>query len=120
MSIAMWIINIITALVFLAAGAMKVARPKAKIVESGMGWAADMSSGAVKAIGALEVIGAIGLFLPIATGIAPVLTPIAAVGLAIIMVGAVVVHARRKESFAPAAILLVLSIVSAVVAFMAI
>ena len=119
MSIAMWIINIITALVFLAAGAMKIARPKAKIVESGMGWAADMSSGAVKAIGALEVIGAIGLILPIATGIVPVLTPIAAVGLAIIMVGAVVVHARRKESFAPAAVLLVLSIVAAVVAFMA-
>lgn len=120
MSVAMWIINIITALVFLASGAMKVARPKAKLAESGMGWAADMSSGAVKTIGALEVIGAIGLILPIATGIAQILTPIAAVGLAVVMIGAVVVHARRKESFAPAAVLLVLSIASAVVAFMTI
>ena len=120
MSIAMWIINIITALVFLASGAMKLSRPKAKLAESGMGWAADMSSGAVKAIGALEMIGAIGLILPIATGIAQVLTPIAAVGLAVVMIGAVVVHARRKESFAPAAVLLVLSIASAVVAFMTI
>ena len=53
---------------------------------------------AIKAIGALEVLAAIGLLLPAALDIAPILVPLAALGLVSIMIGAVVVHARRKEN----------------------
>ncbi|HET7901849.1 MAG TPA: DoxX family protein, partial [Candidatus Nanopelagicales bacterium] len=48
-------------------------------------------------IGVLEVLGAIGLILPGITGIAPFLVPLAATGLALLMIGAIVVHARRGE-----------------------
>ncbi|MCU1442357.1 MAG: putative rane protein [Cryobacterium sp.] len=56
------------------------------------------SSPVVKLIGLAEVLGAIGLILPVLTGIAPVLSPIAGIGLAAIMIGAAVVHVRRNEA----------------------
>jgi uncharacterized membrane protein YphA (DoxX/SURF4 family) len=49
-------------------------------------------------IGALEVLAAIGLVLPAALNIVPVLVPLAAVGLVVLMIGAAITHARRKES----------------------
>ena len=57
-----------------------------------------------------EVLGGLGLILPLATGIAPILTPIAAVGIAILMLGATVVHIRRKESVIPALPLTVVAV----------
>jgi len=51
----------------------------------------------VRAIGVLELLAALGLVLPPLTGIAPVLTPLAAVGIALLMAGAGVVHFRRRE-----------------------
>ena len=117
MNIVAWILQIVLALAFLAAGGMKLARPKAALVSSGMGWADDYTDSNVKLIGAVEVVGAIGLVVPWLTGIAPVLTPIAAVGLALVMAGAVVVHIRRKEQFVPPLVLGVLSLVVAVLRF---
>ncbi|HEV7657450.1 MAG TPA: DoxX family protein, partial [Mycobacteriales bacterium] len=55
--------------------------------------------------------------VPAATGIAPILTPIAAVGLALVMAAAVVVHVRRKEQFVPPLVLGVLSLVLAILRF---
>ena len=62
-----------------------------------MGWVEDFSPGAIKAIGALEVLAAIGLVLPAALDIVPVLVPLAAVGLVVLMVGAAITHVRRHE-----------------------
>ena len=98
MNVVLWIVAGVLAAAFLASGLMKLAQPRQKIVESGMGWAGDFSDGAVKAIGALEVLGALGLILPAVFDVATVLVPIAAVGLALVMAGAAVVHARRKET----------------------
>jgi len=98
MNIILWIIAAVLAVAFLAAGAMKVAQPKAKLLESGMGWVEDFSAGAVKAIGALEVLAAVGLILPAALDIFPVLVPLAALGLVLLMAGAAVTHLRRNES----------------------
>jgi uncharacterized membrane protein YphA (DoxX/SURF4 family) len=97
MNVALWIVQVLLAVAFTASGAMKILRPKPKLVEMGMGWAQSYPDAGVKAIGVAEVLGAIGLILPWATDIAPVLTPLAAVGLAIIMVGAAITHARLKE-----------------------
>ena len=96
MSVALWIVQIVLATMMLMAGAMKVMKSKDQLQEQ-MGWVEDFSENTIKAIGGLEVLGAIGLILPAVTGIAPVLVPLAAVGLAITMVGATVVHARRSE-----------------------
>ena len=59
-------------------------------------------------IGVCEIVGGLGLILPLALGIAPVLTPLAALGLAIIMVGAAAFHVQRKEPPIPAVVCLVL------------
>ncbi len=98
MNVVLWIVAGVLAAAFLGAGLMKLAQPREKLVESGMGWAGDFSPGVVKAIGALEVLGALGLILPAVFDVATVLVPLAAVGLALIMLGAIVVHARRKET----------------------
>ena len=76
---------------------MKLAQPKAKLAESGMAWTEDFTQGQVKGIGAVEILGAIGLILPAALDIAPVLSALAAAGLAVTMLLAAVVHARRGE-----------------------
>ncbi|MDT7710097.1 MAG: hypothetical protein QOG20_5704 [Pseudonocardiales bacterium] len=117
MNIVAWILQIVLAVAFLAAGGMKLARPKPALVSAGMGYAEDYTDSNIKLIGAIEVIGAIGLIVPWLTGIAPILTPIAAVGLALVMAGAVVVHIRRKEQFVPPLVLGVLALVVAVLRF---
>ncbi len=118
MIIALWIINALLALAFIAAGTMKVLRPKPALVASGLAWADDFADPTVKLIGAAELIGGIGLILPLLTGIAPVLTPIAAAALTVVMIGAIAVHVRRKENATPSIVLGALSAVSAVLGFL--
>ena len=96
MNALLWGLQGLLALVFLAAGVMKVTQPKAQL-EARMGWVKEASQSAVRAIGSLEVLGALGLILPALTGILPWLTPLAAVGLALVMIGASWTHLRRKE-----------------------
>ncbi|MEN8704805.1 MAG: DoxX family protein [Nocardioides marinisabuli] len=98
MNIVLWIIAAALALVFLAAGAMKLAQPKEKLTASGMEAMENLPAGAIKAIGALEVLAAVGLVVPAVLDVAPVLVPLAATGLALLMVGAAITHARRKEN----------------------
>jgi DoxX-like family len=81
-----------------ASGALKLTRPKEKLAAFGMGWVEDFSAGTVKGIGTLEVLAAVGLILPAALDIAPVLVPLAAVGLMVLMVGAIITHLRRHEA----------------------
>ena len=117
MTVVAWILQIVLAVAFLAAGGMKLARPKPALVGAGMAWADDFSDSAIKGIGALEVLGAIGLILPAVAGVAGVLVPLAALGLVLTMAGAVVVHVRRKETYVPPLVLGVLALVLAVLRF---
>ena len=114
MQIALWIINGFLALAFLGTGGLKLARPKEAL---GLPWVEDFSARSVKLIGLAEVLGAVGLIVPRLTGIAPVLTPIAALCLLAIMIGAIATHLRRKENPAPSVVLVVLLVVSAVLGF---
>jgi uncharacterized membrane protein YphA (DoxX/SURF4 family) len=98
MNIALWIVAGLMAATFLASGATKLAQPKEKLAASGMPVVEDFSAGAVKAIGILEVLAAVGLILPAVLDIAPVLVPLAAVGLVLLMVGAIITHLRRHEA----------------------
>jgi hypothetical protein len=98
MNIVVWIVSgLLAAAAYLFAGLNKATRPKAKLVDS-LPWAEDFSPATIKFIGTMEILGAIGLILPWLTGIAPVLTPLAATGLVIIQALAIVVHLRRKEA----------------------
>jgi len=112
MNLALWIVAIVLAVVFAASGLMKQFVPKDKLVTSGQGWAHDFSPTSIRLIGLAEILGAIGLVLPAAMHIAPILVSLAAVGLALVMAGAAAVHARRKEApmVAMNAVLLVLAV----------
>ena len=114
MNIVLWIFAGVLAAVFLLAGTMKVAAPKEKLLST-MAWAKTWPEPRLKALGAVEVLGAIGLILPRALDIAPVLTPVAAVGCAIVMFGAMITHARMKDyaGLAMPVVLLILAIVVA-------
>src|ERR671910_3737020 len=95
---ALWIVAGLLAAVYLVSGVGKLILPKEKLAAfPGAGWVEDFSAGAVKAIGALEVLAAVGLVLPAALGIAPVLVPLAAAGLVVLMAGAVFTRIRRRE-----------------------
>jgi uncharacterized membrane protein YphA (DoxX/SURF4 family) len=113
-NLLLWILQSVLAAAFLAAGAMKLAQPRERQVAR-MKWVEDVPEPGIKAIGALEVAGAIGLTLPGALGIAVVLTPSAAVGLAALMLGAAGLHARRSEPsrIATNVVLLALAVVIA-------
>ena len=96
MNVALWIAAGLLALAMVASGAVKAIQPKDRL-RARMGWVDDWPGAGVKALGVLEVLGGIGLVLPPLVDIAAILAPIAAVGIAVIMVGAIVVHVRRKE-----------------------
>ncbi|MDP8989853.1 MAG: DoxX family protein [Acidobacteriota bacterium] len=107
MNIALWIVQALLSAAFFMSGGMKLfAYEKFQKMSKGRG----ISKGLVTFIGISELAGALGLILPLATHIAPLLTPLAALGLAIIMVLAIGFHIRRKEPSTPAVVLLVLAI----------
>jgi hypothetical protein len=99
MNATMWVLQGLLAFTFLTAGALKVLRPKEEIAAiPHMRWAARLSALQVKLLGVAEIVGSLGLVEPWATGILPVLTPIAAACFALLMVGASILRARREES----------------------
>ncbi|MEE4540499.1 DoxX family protein [Streptomyces sp. V4-01] len=99
MNLALWIVAGLLAAAYLLGGAFKVVTPKERIAAFGHSaqWVEDFGAGGVKAIGALEVLGAIGLILPAVLDTAPVLVPLAALGLVAVMVGAAITRIRRHE-----------------------
>jgi uncharacterized membrane protein YphA (DoxX/SURF4 family) len=115
MNVVLWIIAGLLAVAFLFAGLTKLTQPKEKLATN-MAWVEDFSPGTVKLIGALEVLAAIGLILPAALDVVPVLVPLAAVGLVALMIGAAITHARRRE-LPMIAINVVLLLLAAVVAW---
>ena len=100
LNVALWIVAGILAAVFLISSSTKVFVPKEKLAGMGGGasrWVEDFSPGALKAIGALEFLAAVGLIVPAALGIAPVLVPLAATGAVLLFAGAVIMRLRRGE-----------------------
>jgi hypothetical protein len=78
------------------AGTMKATQPIEQLSLS-MSWVKDFSTGMVRFIGLSEILGAIGLLLPSLLRIKPILTPIAALGLIIVMIAAFVYHILNAE-----------------------
>ncbi len=97
MTIALWIVQIVLALIFVLVGFMKASQPFEKLTQR-MHTFANMAPVVPRLLGTAEILGAVGLIVPVATNILPWLTPIAAVCLGIIIIGATVVHARGKET----------------------
>ncbi|WP_432190078.1 DoxX family protein [Streptomyces sp. Tue6028] len=110
MNVFLWIVQAILAAMFAMSGLGKILQTKEKL-EGKYPWMKDASPATVRFIGVIELLGAIGLVVPAASGIVPILTPIAGTGLAVTMVGAAAIHSRRKEpsGMGVAAVLLVLA-----------
>lgn len=117
MIVAFWIVTGLAALVFATAGTTKLLRPREALTTMGLRWTEDFTGAQVKLIGLAELLGAIGLVLPVVLGILPILSPIAGILLALLMTGASVVHVRRKEPPVTLALVAV-SIASAVLGFL--
>ena len=99
------------AVAFGSAGTMKVVRSRAQLAAGPhMEWVRSVPEAQIKLLGVAEVLGAIGLVAPMATGVAPFMTRAAAACLATLMGGAVATHTMRREPAAAATILAVLTI----------
>ena len=98
MNIVLWIVQGLLAALYLMAGSMKAFQPSKVRENPQMTWALGKADHYIRFIGTAELLGALGLILPLATGILPWLTPLAAVGLALIQALAIsTVHFPRKE-----------------------
>jgi uncharacterized membrane protein YphA (DoxX/SURF4 family) len=98
--IALRVTTFFVAAVFAFAGALKASRPKERLaadMPGNMDWVEDFSQPTVRLVGLLEVVGAAVLVLTLLLDVAPVLAAVAASGLAVTMVLAALVHARRGE-----------------------
>lgn len=96
MNIALWIAQVLLALVFLMAGATKLTRPRLALAGR-MGWVENFTDVQFKGIGTLEVLAVIGLVVPPLVHVATFLAPLAATGVVLLMIGAAVTHIRRGE-----------------------
>ena len=97
MNIALWIAQVLLALDFGIHGWEMVSLTMTPLM--GFTYIKDIPSRTRRFVGTAEILAAIGLILPGLTGILPWLTPLAAVGLIIVMIGAIPFHFRRKEYF---------------------
>jgi uncharacterized membrane protein YphA (DoxX/SURF4 family) len=91
----LWVAGGLLAVAYLMAGAMKATQPIDKLAAQ-MKWPADYP-GLTRFIGWSEVLGAIGLVLPLLTGILAWLTPLAALCLVLVQLLAIGFHLMRKE-----------------------
>ncbi len=95
--IGLWVAQIALAFVFIMAGASKLFRPINDLAEM-LPWVTSVPAAMVRFIGLSELLGGLGLILPAALRIKPVLTPYAAFGLVLVMLLAVGFHISRGEA----------------------
>lgn len=112
LNIGLWVIQGLLAAAFGMAGFMKISAPLDQLAQNGMTFVNVFSVETVRFIGISEVLGAIGLILPAALRIKPVLTPIAAIGVSVIMILATIFHVAHNE---PVMVTIILFLLSAVV-----
>jgi uncharacterized membrane protein YphA (DoxX/SURF4 family) len=111
----LWLLQIVLGLAFLALGLLMVTRSRERLLRVA-GWVEDFPEWVVTAIGVLELLGAVGVVLPGVLGVAGVLVPVAALGLVVLLIGAIVTHLLRGEQDdvgMPVALLIAAAVVAA-------
>lgn len=109
LNIALWIAQGLLAVAFIMAGFMKTTAPIDELAANGMSFVNSFSEGMVRFIGISEILGGIGLILPALLRIKPILTPIAAIALAVVMVLAAIYHISVGEPPVPNIVLFALA-----------
>ena len=97
MNTILWILQILLALTFVYSGIMKSTQQRERLIQIGQTGVADLSYPQIRLIGFLEIIGAMGIILPKALHVLPILTPVTAICFAVIMIPAANIHTKRKE-----------------------
>ncbi|HEX6871066.1 MAG TPA: DoxX family protein [Micromonosporaceae bacterium] len=97
MNTFLWILQILLAALFTWSGLAKGLMSRQRLLASGQTGIAVYPMPVVRATAVCELLAAAGLLLPWATGLAPALTPLAAVGLCVVMVGAAIAHTKLRE-----------------------
>lgn len=115
MNAALWIVQGVLAFVFLMTGVTKLLQPEDQL-EQKMAFVRDFKQSTIKLIGVLELLGALGLVLPTSMDILAWLTPAAAAGLVLTMLGAIKTHVRRNE-YPMAAVNVLLLVLAAFVVY---
>jgi len=111
MNRALWVVQILLAAVFLFAGVMKLVLPLEK-----MAGPIELPGWFLRFIGVAETLGGVGLILPAVLRIKPGLTPLAAAGLVIIMIGAVAIT-LPSMGVGPALLPLIVGLLAAFIAY---
>jgi uncharacterized membrane protein YphA (DoxX/SURF4 family) len=97
-NIALWTAQVLLAVVFLGSGTIKSIWAKPRLIASGQTGVAPFPVPVIRLTAFAELCGAVGLIAPRLTGIAPLLTPAAAIGLGIVMIGAFTSHSRLLQA----------------------
>lgn len=100
MNLALWIGQGLLAAIFLLSGSLKISMAKDRLIASGQTGVTPFPLPVIRMTAACELLAVLGLLLPPLTGIAPVLTPIAALGLVVVMIGATASHLSLREPLA--------------------
>ena len=108
MKIAIWIAQIVLTGLFLFVGTMKAFQP-VEFLHANMPWSNDVPLWVPRLAGYSEIVGAIGVILPTVTRIKPILSPLAAAGLGLVMALAIIFHLSRGELEIPIMVLLALA-----------
>jgi uncharacterized membrane protein YphA (DoxX/SURF4 family) len=96
--VALWVVSAGMGLAFAASGVMKLVMPKKQLALRGSGWVDDFSSGTVILVGLTEIAGGLAMLLPPVLDISfRLAVTVGSAGLIVVMLGAAVVHARRRE-----------------------
>jgi uncharacterized membrane protein YphA (DoxX/SURF4 family) len=97
MNVTLWILQVVLAVAFAVSGTAKSTMSKPRLLATGQTGVAPFPVPVIRFVAVCELLAAAGLVLPWATGVAPVLTPLAAVGLCAVMVGAAWSHTSLRE-----------------------
>lgn len=97
MNVTLWIGQILLAAIFLYSGSLKSTQSRDRMIETGQTAAKIVPLPIMRLAGVSELFGVLGVILPWATGIARVLTPVAAAGFCVVMILAATVHTRLRE-----------------------
>lgn len=97
MNIVLWILQSIMAAAFMFSGINKSIFSEQQLVAKGQTGVEGLPMPFIRFIGISEILGAVGIILPLLLHILPILTAFSAIGFAIIMVPAAVIHYKRHE-----------------------
>jgi uncharacterized membrane protein YphA (DoxX/SURF4 family) len=103
MNLALWICQILLATVFLISGGAKISMSKPRMLATGQTGVAPFPLPVIRLTAACELVAVVGLIAPSASGVLPVLTGFAAIGLGVVMVGAIASHISLREPIPVAA-----------------